>query len=124
MSVPAFDPGDYQRHGLGTHYASRESLSYMLQLPDDGLAGFVYTWVNGESLAGAALCLYGPAVGDQALFEAVDGVAVDREQPFSDWRVGGLELHHAERTSAHFDGDEPSIRFTFDGAHPPYSYGS
>jgi hypothetical protein len=28
----------------------------MLQLPGDGLAGFVYTWVNAESLAGAALC--------------------------------------------------------------------
>jgi hypothetical protein len=124
VSVPVLDPVHYGRHNLGTHYAARESLSYMLQLPDEGLAGFVYTWVNGESKAGAALCLYGPAVGPTPLFEAVDGIVVDREQPFDDWQVGGLKLQHGPQTSARFVGEGASIEFTFEGTHPAYNYAS
>ena len=122
MSVPELARRHYERHDLGRHYAARESLSYMLQLPEHGLAGFVYTWVNGESEAGAALCFYGPAVGEQALFESVDGIPVPEDQPFSDWRVGALSLQHGERTEGEFAGDAASINFTFDGTHPPYNY--
>lgn len=124
MSVPALDPVHFGRHDLGAHYAARESVSYMLQLPDHGLAGFVYTWVNGESRAGAALCLYGPAVGETALFESVDGIVVESDRGFDAWEVGGLSMQHAERTSARFDGEQAAIQFTFEGTHPPYNYGA
>lgn len=124
MNVTALDPIHYERHRLKPHHAARESVSYMLQLPDEGLAGFVYTWVNGEGRAGAALCFYGPAVGDTSLFEMVDDVLVSDEQTFLDWRVGGLELHHGERTTGRFVGAEASIDFSFDGVHPAYNYGS
>jgi hypothetical protein len=96
----------------------------MLQLPEEGVAGFVYTWVNAESRAGAALCFYGPAVGEQAIFEVVDGVLVPEDQPFADWQVGGLTLHHGERTEGTFDGDAASVQFTFEGTNPPYNYAS
>ena len=124
MSVPALDPVHYERHDLKQHYAARESLSYMLQLPEEGLAGFVYTWVNAASEAGSALCFYGPAVGEQPLFEMADNVPVPADQTFGDWRVGGLALVHGERTEGRFAGEDASIEFTFDGAHPPYNYGA
>jgi hypothetical protein len=124
MSVPTLDPVHYERHVLAPHHAARESLSYMLQLPEEGLAGFVYTWVNDRSRAGAALCFYGPAVGDTPLFEFVDDLPVDPDQKFADWKVGGLELRHGERTEGTFVGDEASITFSFDGSHPAYNYAS
>jgi hypothetical protein len=91
---------------------------------EEGLAGFVYTWVNAESLAGAALCFYGPAVGDEPLFETVDGIAVPKDQPFADWHVGALRLAHGERTEGTFAGDAASIEFSFEGTHPAYNYGA
>jgi len=124
VSVPPLDPRHYERHQLAPHHAARESLSYMLQIPEDGIAGFVYTWVNSESVAGAALCLYGPAVGPEALFIGVDGVQVPAEQCFADWNVGGLSLQHGERTTCVFTGEEASIEFSFEGTHPPYNYGA
>jgi hypothetical protein len=124
VSFTALDPVHYERHRLKPHHAARESLSYMLQLPEEGLAGFVYTWVNRESRAGAALCFYGPAIGEQPLFLMVDDVAVPEKQSFADWRVGDLELHHGETTTGRFAGNDASIEFSFQGVHPAYNYGS
>jgi hypothetical protein len=124
MTVAVLDPVHYERHLLPDHYAARESLSYMLQLPEEGLAGFVYTWAKPGNLAGAALCLYGPAVGEAPLFESVDDVAVPEQQTFADWQVGGLALQHGERTVGTFAGAQASIEFSFDGTHPPYNYAS
>jgi hypothetical protein len=116
------DPAHYQRHLLKPHYAARESLCWMLQLPEEGLAGLVYTWVSCESRAGAALCFFGPAVGDEPIFEMLDGVVVPHDHSFTDWRVGGLRLNHGERDECLFVGDAASIGFTFEGTHPPYNY--
>jgi hypothetical protein len=124
VTVPPLDPIHYERHHLTPHHAARESLSYMLQLPEEGIAGFVYTWVNAESLAGAALCFYGPAVGEKPLFESVDGIAVPEDRRFADWRVGPLWLAHGERTEGRFAGEAASIEFSFDGTHPAYNYGA
>jgi hypothetical protein len=118
------DPHHYERHALREHHAARESISYMLQLPEHGIAAFAYTWVNAESKAGAALCLYGPAVGDTPLFESIDGIDVPKDLRFADWQVGGLDLHHGQRTEGTFAGDQASLEFTFDGAHPAYNYAS
>jgi hypothetical protein len=96
----------------------------MLQLPEEGLGGFVYTWVDADSVAGAALCLYGPAVGEEPLFESVDGITVPPEQPFADWSVGPLTLAHDERAHGVFAGEAASIEFSFEGTHPAYNYGA
>ena len=124
MSFPVMDPAHFGRHQLKPHHAARESLSYMLQLPEEGLAGFVYTWVDGQGLAGAALCFYGPAVGEVPLFELVDGLPVHDDRTFRDWHVGGLQLEHGERTTGTYIGKEASIQFSFEGVHPAYNYGA
>lgn len=122
--IPAMDPHHYERHPLRPHHAARESISYMLQLPEHGLAAFAYTWVNAENRAGAALCFYGPAVGDTPVFESVDDVEVAEDMTYADWRVGGLHLQHGARTEGSFTGHQASLEFSFDGAHPPYNYAS
>lgn len=33
---------------------SRESLAFMLQLPEAGVAAAIYTWVNGAGLGGSS----------------------------------------------------------------------
>jgi hypothetical protein len=124
VTVPVLDPVHHERHRLTPHHAARESLAYLLQLPEEGLGGYFYTWVNAESLAGAVLCLYGPGVGDAPVYESVDGVPIPPDQPFTDWRVGPLTLAHGERAHGRFAGDAASIEFSFEPIHPPYNYAS
>jgi hypothetical protein len=125
VSVPLLPAAEYGRHLLAPHPAARESLSYMLQLPEHDLGGFVYTWVNAESIAGSALCLYGPAVGAEPLFLHVDGIEVPADMPFSDWSVGDLRLHHGEHvTTGVYSGGGASIDFTFTPTNPAYNYAS
>ena len=115
------------RHCLREAKLARESLVFMLQLPAERVAGFVYTWVNAESKAGSAFCVYGPAVGDNGIFEAVDGIAVPKDQGFDDWRVGGAHVRHGEPfkvADVTFRGERASLEYHFEAAHPPYAYGS
>jgi hypothetical protein len=118
------DPRHFERHRLRPVRAARESICYMLQLPEHGLGAFVYTWVDGDSRASAVLCCYGPGVGDTAIAEAIREVTVPATQPFDDWRVGGLHLRQGERSEGSFAGEAASIQFGFEGAHPPYNYAS
>src|ERR1700682_5654065 len=115
------------RHRLREAKLARESLVFMLQLPAERVAAFVYTWVNAESKAGSAFCVYGPAVGDDGIFEAVDGIAVPKDQGFDDWRVGGAHVRHGEPfkvADVTFRGERASLEYHFEAAHPPYAYGS
>lgn len=124
MTVAALDPIHFKRHSLRSIRAARESIVYLLHLPDEGLGAFVYTWVDGESRASAVLYVYGPGVGQEAVVEAAYEVPVPADQPFDDWRVGGLQLCAGERASGSFEGQAASIQFNFEGSHPPYSYAS
>lgn len=125
MSLPELDPVHFGRHRLRSDPAARESLSYMLQLPEEGVGGFVYTWVDGESRAGAALCCYGPAVGADPIFEIADGLDVPVELPFHDWQVGGLSLRHGiALTEGSFAGQAAGIEFVFEPTEQAYNYAS
>ncbi len=124
MTIAPLDPIHYKRHRLRSVRAARESMVYLLYLPDDGLSAFVYTWVDGDSRASAVLCVYGPGVGQAPVVEAAYEVPVPPDQPFEDWRVGGLHLRQGERASGSFEAPAAGISFTFEGSHPPYSYAS
>lgn len=127
MSIATLDTVHDARHRLPREPLARESLVWMLQLPEEGLAGFVYTWVSGESKAGTAFALYGPGVGDGPIFEVVDGIAVPEDQGFDDWRVGGLQSCHREpleTADVAFAGERASLEYHFEATHPAYNYGS
>jgi hypothetical protein len=124
--VLALDPVHDSRHRLRPEPLARESLVWMLQLPEEDVAAFVYTWVSGDSKAGTAMCVYGPAIGDEPIFEIVDGIAVPFDQGFDDWRVGGLHSRHGdplEIADVTYTGERASIEYRFEAMHPAYSYG-
>jgi len=115
------------RHRLRADALARESLVFMLQLPESGLAAFVYTWVNGLGKAGSAFVVYGSEVGE-AVTDFIDGEPVGEEQGFDDWQVGKVTVRHgkpfetAEVIVA--PGGRASLEYRFEAVHPPYNYGS
>ena len=115
------------RHRLVGYPLARESLVFMLQLPEENVAAFVYTWVSGESKAGTAFCVYGPSIGNEPIFDVCDGIPVSPEMGFGDWRVGGVHVRHGkplEVADVTFTTQRASLEYHFEAMHPAYNYGS
>src|SRR3546814_18745026 len=55
------------RHVLPDVAMGRESIPYIVVLPEHRIAFFTYTWVSKDSVAGAALAVFGPGVGDEPI---------------------------------------------------------
>jgi hypothetical protein len=123
-ALPYIDVVHDRRHALPQGPFGRESLVHLVQMPDEGLSLIAYTWVDGESLAGHNLIVFGPGVADNVV-EHVDGIPVARDLDFDDWRVGGfhLELGEPLRSSkVTFSGERLSCELSFEAMHPPYLY--
>ena len=123
----AIDPVNDDRHRLEPGPIARESVPYMINLPDPGVAGFVYTWVNAESEAGAVLVLFGPAVGDEPVVEALPDRPVPTDMTFAGWEVDhfsmkqDLRFHRAEVS---WRSGAAKVDLAFEAFHPPYAYGA
>jgi hypothetical protein len=123
----AVDPRHDNRHPLGDSPVARESSPYMINLPEMGIAGFIYFWVNGQSEAGAILSLFGPGVGDKPITQLLPNRPVPREMDFADFRIDGFHLQQDlqfNRAQVSWVSDEATLDFTFEAFHPPYAYGS
>ena len=115
------------RHKLPDSPIARESIPTMINDPDVGIAGFTYTWVNGESEAGAVLALFGPAVGDTPIVQGLSDRPVPRDMSFADWRIDGFRMTNdlAFGTSTvTWDSPAAKVDLTFGAFHPPYAYGA
>ena len=99
----------------------------MLQLPQEGIAAFVYTWVSGLGKAGSAFVVYGPAVGE-VVADFVDGLEVTEDRGFDDWTVGRVTVRHGkpfeEAHVAVASGGRVSLDYRFEAVHPAFNYGS
>ncbi|HEY5852622.1 MAG TPA: hypothetical protein VIW24_00880 [Aldersonia sp.] len=115
------------RHVLNqTRERHRESIVWVIPHVADGVTAFVYTWINSQGAAGAALSVFGKAMGEQ-IFEKVDGVSVAGDAQFDDYRVGPLTLElepDGMNSTVSFHGERIAITLRFAGLHPPYQYGS
>lgn len=103
----------------------RESIVWVIPRVADGVTAFVYTWVNSSGDAGAALSVFGNAIGEQ-IFEKVDGIPVPASAAFDDYRVGPLSLSLDDTgmsSTVRFDGDRVSMSVDFEGLHRPFRYG-
>jgi len=123
--IPALGREHDNRHRLAATDRARESLVYMIQIPEEDIGGFLYTWVNGTGKAGAAVCLFGSGIGEEPIFELCDGIAVPDDMDFHNWQVGGLQVQlkdPLQSVSAFFKSDKVSIEYHFDGLHPAYAY--
>ncbi|WP_232868370.1 DUF7064 domain-containing protein [Pseudonocardia kujensis] len=113
---------DRLRHTISGPHA-RESVAYCLILPEHGILGHWYTWVNEHDVAGRALVLHkeGP---EPVLFKHVDGLPAGG-QNFDDWTLDGIRLtvgDDLQRASAAFHDDEVDLEFTFEAYHPAFDY--
>jgi hypothetical protein len=121
------DPVHDGRHALRQEPKARESVPYLLNLPEEGLALFTYTWVNQASEAGAVMAIFGPSIGDQPIVDAVPDRPVPADMNFSDWRVGGLQMSQDlkfDTARVGWKTDKVELDMRFEALHPPYAYGS
>ena len=98
----AIDPVHDNRHALDDVPFARESIPYIVVLPEEGIKAFIYTWVNKESEAGAALAIFGPGVGDEPIQQRLPDRKVPEDMDFSNWQIDSfslrqdLEFKHAD----------------------------
>ncbi|WP_026910921.1 DUF7064 domain-containing protein [Patulibacter minatonensis] len=124
--VVAMDPADDARHPLEHKPDARESLAFVVGIPEAEVAFIAYTWVNDASQAGSALAVFGPGVGGDPIFEVVDGIDVPRDMGFDAWQVGAITVRHGKplvEASIDFAGEAASVSYTFEGMHEAYNYG-
>lgn len=124
--IPVLDPANDGRHPLEDRPLARESIPYVISLPEHGIATCIYTWVTKDHVAGSLFVACGPGVGDTPIVEAVDGVNVGPDRDFDDWRIGALHLVQDGRLeTARIRGSGARIELdaSFEGMHPAYAYG-
>lgn len=115
------------RHELPDSSYARESVPYLVHIPDEEIAAFTYTWVNKAGEAGAALAIFGPGVGSDPIEQLLPDRPVPMGMDFSDWQMEtfsmrqSLDFRHAE---VNWTTETTAIEFTFDAIHPPYAYSS
>jgi hypothetical protein len=115
---------DHLRHRIAGEFA-RESVAYCLLMPEHGLMGHWYTWVDERDQAGFAMVLHGEGP-DPVFFDHQTGFGA-AGLDFDDWRVGRVSLAVGEplRTAhATYQGDEVGLDFTFEGLHDAFDYDS
>lgn len=125
-TFPLLDPVNDLRHDVVHRPKARESLAYMMQMPDEGIFVTVYTWISTEGLVGRAVSAAGPGVGETVL-EYVEGVAGGADQNFDNWSVAGVTLKHVEllqKAIIQYEGDEMAVDLVFDALHPAFAHSS
>jgi hypothetical protein len=127
MTIATLDASVEERHVLDrSRPHNRESLVWVLALPEEELGAFAYTWVDAHGRAGAAGVVFGPRL-HAPVFELVDGIAVPPEMRLADWTAGPLQCAHREplrSAEVAFRGEDMRLELSFDALHPPYAYGS
>jgi hypothetical protein len=113
------------RHKLGPAPLDRESIPFLVCLPDEGMALFTYTWVNKDGEAGAAIALFGPGVGPEPIQAKLPDRPVPDDMDFSDWQIEGFSMKQDlqfNKAEIYWQSPQATIDFSFEAYHPPYSY--
>lgn len=123
-TIPAFAIEHDDRHRLPDDPHAREAIVLMLQLPERGIAGFIYPWINANGTASAAICLFGPGL-PEPIQERFEEVAIPPDMGFYDWKVSGLTYRidqpHQSADYA-FHGERVRIDCRFEAMHPVYPF--
>ncbi|EPZ14346.1 hypothetical protein M622_18790 [Thauera terpenica 58Eu] len=126
-AIAALDPANDGRHKLEGGPLERESIPYVISLPELDLGTFIYTWVDRDGVAGSVFVAYGPGVGNEPIVEAIDNVRMPAERNFDDWRVGKVHLQQnldLRTGRLRVDGERAGLDLSFEACHPAYAYGS
>lgn len=121
------DPVHDGRHQLPDVAMARESIPYIVILPEERIALFTYTWVSKDSVAGAAIAIFGPGVGGPPIQQRLADRPVPRDMNFDDWRIDSFCMKQDlkfDRASIFWETPEATVDVSFEAFHPPYSYGT
>lgn len=124
--LPAVPDADDNRHALRPEPHCREAAAFMFELPEHGIGGFLYPWVNNDGTAGSAVVLFGPGVGE-SIQERFEAEAVPDNMDFHDWRVRGLTMRLGEphkSVDLSFTGERVTIDCHYEAIHPVYAFSS
>lgn len=123
----AIDRANDGRHALPDVALGRESIPYIVVLPEHGIAFFTYTWVTKDSMAGAALAIFGPGVGGAPIQQRLADRPVPRDMDFDAWQIDNFRMSQDlkfDRASIFWETPEATVDISFEAFHPPYSYGA
>lgn len=123
----AIDPVHDGRHILPKVAHGRESIPYIVVLPEHQIAFFTYTWVSAEGQAGAAFAVFGPGVGAAPIQQRLADRPVPAEMGFDNWQIEGFSMKQDLKFNAahlRWETPEATVDFAFEAFHPPYSYGA
>jgi hypothetical protein len=115
------------RHALPATALGRESIPYIVVLPEHDIAFFTYTWVTADSTAGAAFALFGPGVGDAPIQQRIADRPVPRDMDFDNWVIDGFSMKQDlkfGKAEVRWETPEATVEFAFEAFHPPYAYGN
>jgi hypothetical protein len=132
MPITLLDDGAERRHiffDADAHPDLRESLAYLLPLPELGLGVIFYTWVHalgedGRSRAGSAGIVYGPGVAE-TLFEVHDHIGVPDSLSFDDWHVGPGHMTLSDdmmSSTVSFQGERVAFDYVWAGINPAFGF--
>lgn len=121
------DPANDGRHKLADKPHARESIPYIVVLPEHQIAFFTYTWVSKDSQAGAALAVFGPGVGPEPIQQRLADRPVPADMNFDNWTIEGFQMKQDlkfDRAHVRWATPEATVEFDYEAFHPPYAYGS
>lgn len=121
------DPANDGRHKLPNVAHGRESIPYIVVLPDEQIAFFTYTWVSADSVAGAAFAVFGPGVGGDPIQQRLADRPVPTDMDFDQWVIDGFSMKQdlqMDKAHVRWETPEAMVEFDFEAFHPAYAYGS
>lgn len=119
------DPSNDGRHTLRDAPLMRESIPYIISLPEENLAAFVYTWVDRNNVAGYACAIFGAALPNGPFVGRVDGFQMTAEDNFDDWKMGDFILRQdlkMDKAYVSWKADGAALEFEFEATHPAYGF--
>lgn len=119
------DMVDDGRHQLPDRPLMRESIPYCVVIPEEKIALFTYTWVDKDSVAGAAMGIWGEGIGDTPIEARLPDREVPRDMNFDDWRIDNFTMRQDlkfQTAEVRWESDDVLIDFRYEAFHPPYAY--
>jgi hypothetical protein len=123
----AIDPKHDGRHKLPDTEHGRESIPYIVVLPDEQIAFFTYPWVSARGEAGAAFAIFGPGVGDTPIQQRLVDRPVPADMNFDNWQIDGFSMKQdlkMDKAHVRWETPEAMVDFEYEAFHPAYAYGS
>lgn len=126
MSVATrFTPADDLLHDIDGIPDGRESLAYVIPVPDEGLAVMVYAWRHADTGAwGRLVGVGGPDPHAPYVFDIVDGVAMEGED-LDDFTVAGLHIRQPDALQSaelRYATADVEVDLRLDALHAAFSW--